>query len=422
MEDSTLRRPEAALWEAYEEPLAAAVEAGGGAVRAARPTEVRYEPSRRTVVRFRCEVDWSGRDASGNASGSGGRRVESYALAHGELPARAARVVGPEGVTLAAWAYPGDPCLPGLPSVCAPEGAAALIRGLSRDHVHSGRVARVVPRVYRPTSRAVLEVIGGGRSLFLKVVPPDQAERLARLHRALERDLPVPGVLGAAPDRGVLALGALPGRTLGTALVDGASVPAPGTVLRPLRGLAGTSTDPAVGAAEPPGVHAARHARLLAAVVPSVGRLARQVAAAADVPWCPDRIVHGDFHDAQVLVSGERVTGLLDLDRVRPGDAIDDLVSLLAHLRVLAWANPRATTNVAAYAARVHELATRRVSAEEVAGRVAGALLGLAGWPFRAQHEAWPVRVRELVRLAAAAAAGHERALIGTSSTVQRGG
>ncbi len=65
-------------------------------------------------------------------------------------------------------------------------------------------------------------------------------------------------------------------------------------------------------------------------------------------------ISHGDFHEAQLLVSGGRLRGVLDIDthgRGRPGD---DPATMLGHLSVLEHSSPQ-PGRVAAYRKALHQ-------------------------------------------------------------------
>ncbi|WP_442859150.1 phosphotransferase [Arthrobacter sp. CAN_A214] len=50
---------------------------------------------------------------------------------------------------------------------------------------------------------------------------------------------------------------------------------------------------------------------------------------------------HGDFYEANLLMAGGRVSGLLDVDALGPGHLVDDLACFLGHLAVLPAVNRR---------------------------------------------------------------------------------
>lgn len=395
--------------------LGPAVEAGGGSLENATPHHARYQRGRRLAVRYGVGVSWP----------DGRRTTETYAAlidAEG-LPAGIAVLDGGAGTRIGVWAYPYDPFLPGLPAAAAPASVRRLLIELGAQ---DGPV-RISPRVYRPTSRAVLAVTGAGGSCYLKVLHPDRAEALHALHEALSDRLPVPASYGYAGPQGIVVLEALRGEPLSAALTAGAPVPSPHDLLDLLDRVA--EAPASVGQPTPPEEALADHVATLARLLPSEASRATAIAEAATGDWVPDRTVHGDFYEAQVLVERGRVTGLLDVDRLRPGDAVDDLATLLAHLEVLAWARPATAARIRAYRDGVAEAAGARVPTDDLGRRVAGALLGLAGWPFRAQRPGWPAQTSGLLDLAERwlpAGAGprsqvaHESALMSLSSSSQR--
>jgi aminoglycoside phosphotransferase (APT) family kinase protein len=63
--------------------------------------------------------------------------------------------------------------------------------------------------------------------------------------------------------------------------------------------------------------------------------------------------VHGDLHDAQVLLTDGAITGLLDVDGAGPGLMAEDAGNLVAHLEVLADLHPEVADRALAYADEV---------------------------------------------------------------------
>ncbi|HUH08329.1 MAG TPA: phosphotransferase [Egibacteraceae bacterium] len=369
------------------EILAPALASTGGDLLSATPTQVSYRPGQRLVVRYRADVAWPGE-----------RRVETAVLmadAH-RLPHGSAVVSDGEGQQVGAWTYPHDPFLPGLRSATAPEA----VRGLLRELGAAEGSVRITPRVYRPTSRAVLSV-ESSRELYLKIVRPRAAGPLYRLHAAVAPRIPVPIAYGTAEPQGIVVLETRRGESLGSALSTARPVPSPSELLDLLDCLAPMAAPE--GSFSPPHDAAAANAETLAGVAPSVAERARAIAAAARADWTPDRCVHGDFYESQVLVADGRISALLDIDEMRPGDALDDVATLLAHLDVLAWHRRQAAPRIRAYRAAVQEAVVGRGAAELLARRVAGALVGLALWPFRAQLPDWQHATSQLLDRAAAA-------------------
>jgi hypothetical protein len=328
---------------------------------------------------------------------SGEDRREVVLVAHADrrpLPADAF-VLTADGLPVAVWRFPHDPYLPGLPSAVSPERVRGLLDVLNAPE---GDVT-VHTRAYRPSRRAVVEVTvhgmeATGRVLYLKALTGDRATELADLHRQLGRHLPVPRVVGVDARQGLLALQALEGRTLRAALVEGAPLPDP-CELRALSERFATSDlsshrDP-LAFADP-----SRHVGLLSRLVPDRADTVREVATAAAVPpRAPLVPVHGDLHDGQLLLDPDgRLTGLLDVDGAGLGTLAHDAGTLVAHLAVLGEVWPQVTDRAETYAAAVADAYRPLVGTDLLARATAGAWLGLATGPHRAQDEGWLARTR----------------------------
>jgi Ser/Thr protein kinase RdoA (MazF antagonist) len=111
---------------------------------------------------------------------------------------------------------------------------------------------------------------------------------------------------------------------------------------------------------------------------------------------------HGDFHEGQLHVADGRICGLLDVDTIGPGNRVDDLACLVAHLSTIQRMNP-------AQEARVHELIRRwvpvfdaRVDPTQLRLRSAAVIISLATGPFRGQEPDWQ---RETATMVASAEA-----------------
>lgn len=325
------------------------------------------------------------------------------------------RPVPPGAVEVAAgddrvlvWRFPKDPFLPGLPS--------AVHRGRVRELLDAldGPAGEVTlhTRAYRPSRRAVVEVtVDGaatdadgdptpGRLLYLKLLSGDRAARLADVHRHLRDVLPVPRVIGTALSQGLVALEALRGRTLRTCLVAGHDLPSP-------QALFALSDRLATSGLEARGqprrfADATRHVRLLSHLLPDqAGLLERILARTSDLqgPMVP---VHGDFHEAQILVEDGEVVGLLDIDGAGPGLLAEDAGSMVAHLEAVGEVWPEVVARARDYAGQVAEVYRQRVPADDLAKGAAQAWLGLATGPYRAQDVGWPELTRQRIARAAA--------------------
>lgn len=366
----------------------------GGRLRALRRTALRHRVGRRLAVRYRARIAWPHGEVDETA----------VLLVDRDGPPDGVAVVRGEATSVGVWLYPHDPFLPGLPSAASPEVVGALLAELGAD---AGPVV-LRPRVYRPTTRAVIAARGSAE-VYLKVVRPARAAGLAAGHRALAAQLPVPAIHGVAEPQGIVVLEARRGEELGAALVGGRAVPRPEELDALLEGLAGLAVEPLSGETPATQLEAARAA--LAALLPEVaGRLGALHETLATPASAPDRLVHGDFYEAQVLVEAGRISALLDPDRLRRGDAADDPATLLAHLTVLAETHPASASRIADYADGVAAVAQRRVDAALLAERLAVQLLALATWPWHAGRADW--RSRALTAVAQAERLVDERSLI----------
>jgi hypothetical protein len=301
---------------------------------------------------------------------------------------------GPVEVTVAGqavwvWRFPRDPFLPGLPSATSVSRVRELLDELD---VAPGEVALEV-RAYRPSRRAVIEVSvdapgAAGRVLYLKVLAGDRAARLATVHRELAAaGVPVPGVVGVAPEQGVLALRALAGATLRSVLAaDGVAPPAEALV----RVSETVASAPLSAGADPTRfADPIRHVTVLAELCPDRAADLQVTAEVARAVGGPRGPVHGDLHDAQLLVEDGEVVGVLDVDGAGEGWLAQDAGSLVAHLEAVGEVWPAVDARVRAYAAEVAAAYERLLDPRDLARGAAGAWLGLATGPHRVQDAGW---------------------------------
>jgi aminoglycoside phosphotransferase len=366
--------------------LATAVGAAGSKLVAWRPCHVDHRPDRATVA-YRSRIRWGG---------SGRLRTDTLvATAGGRLPDGVA-VVEDGATRVGVWRVPHDPSLPGL---AAAMDETAVSRLLCRLGLGSGPAR---PRLlsYRPRRRAVVEVAGGSGRLFVKVVRPERARDLHARHRLIAAaGVRVPQSLGWTDD-GLVVLEALPGRTLRAALRRQTGPwPDVTALTRLLDRLPLELTD-----APPRGSwidRAPDYASMLAAAVPDLASRAHDLADAirADSTRLPLVPVHGDFYEQQILVDGQRVGGLLDLDTVGPGDPLDDVACMLGHLSVLAQIWPDRASIIGDIGARyLHDL-ERQVDPRQLRLRVSAVVLSLATGPHRVQEPGWSAATRRRVEL-----------------------
>ena len=295
------------------------------------------------------------------------------------------------------WRFPLDPGLPALETATDEDAVRALLTSYG---IPDGPVSLDV-RSYRPRRRAVVEVHAPECRLFLKVVRPGAVAALHDRHRLLrDAGLPVPRSLGWSGN-GLLVLEALAGTSLRSRLREGGPVPDGAAVMALLDRLPPQVCDLPLRRSWTDAVE--HYAGVLAAALPAEAGRAAELAAAvrARTDGRPaDEPSHGDFYENQLLLEGDRVRGVLDVDTVGPGRRADDLACLLAHVSVLAQMEPShaVTSN-----ARVLEWLAgfeQRVDPEELRARVAGVVLSLATGPYRVQQADWEVATRDRLDLA----------------------
>jgi hypothetical protein len=245
-------------------------------------------------------------------------------------------------------------------------------------------------------------------TLFVKVIRPAQARALHERHVALAGAVPVPRSLGVEPSLGLVVLEGLGGTLLRHRLLGhGAGFPGPEAVLAVLDRL-----PPPGDGARAPGWRAPEWAALLGRVRP--GR-AGDVAALADRLAAVDAErrdglvpVHGDLHEAQLLVDRQRISGLLDVDTYGLGRRVDDLATFIGHLATLALTSSR-RASIERYAARLLDGFDQVVDPVVLRYAVADVVLGLATGPFRVLEPAWPIATDARIALAERWAASAER-------------
>lgn len=364
--------------------LGVALAPAGGRVRSAQARQTAWRPGRSLTVRYDARVAW------GDGSVTDEVLVASTGRPHpGTLVLRAG------DVEVGVWRLPHDPWLPGLAAITARQQLAPLLDGLG---VPPGDLEhRIV--TYRPTRRAVVLVRRGATTLFVKVTRPDQARALHERHVALAGAVPVPRSLGTDPDLGLVVLEGLGGTLLRRRVtLPDAALPPAGAVTALLDRLPAPPGDqPAAGWRAPEWVD------LLGRLRPAQGERLEALAgelAAVDAGRDESRVpVHGDLHDAQLLVQRDRITGLLDVDTHGTGHRLDDLANLIGHLATLAVTTPRRAM-VERYAARLLAGFDRSVDPVVLRYGVADVVLGLATGPFRVLEPNWPANTDARIALA----------------------
>lgn len=311
--------------------------------------------------------------------GGSGPAVQEYlCVTTAPLDARAAGRPGVVALSdgarsLHLWRHPADPELPGLEAACRAADA-------DLDLV-----------AYRPLRRAVVRVrprpdaASGPAVTYRKVVRPRHVEALHTRHELLRSaGLPVPASLGWTPD-GVVTLAALEGPSLAHALaLNGANELDPRAFLDLLDSLPGDLLG--LPSRPPWAEHARLYASGAALAVPEEAselhelgaQIAELVAHTDPGPVVP---THGDLYEANLLVTGGTITGLLDIDSAGPGHRVDDLACLLGHALVLPCLAPSTYPLVPAAIERWLAVFDDVVDPAALRARVAGVVLSLVAGP-----------------------------------------
>lgn len=377
--------------------------AGGRIEGVATPVQVRWQPDRSLLVRY------AGTDDAGDPT-------SFIAYAAARLPEQATILEGAAG-RVAVWEMRRDPWLPGLRVALDPPSVRRMLAPLG---VAEGPVALRL-QAYRPGRRAVVEILTGRYRFFLKVVRPERVAALQVRHRAHEATLPIPLSHGWSPEHGLVLLEARPGTTLRQALANGDAVPAPQRIDTLLHALPEADGAPARSQVEA-GV---RHVDLLRRLAPDAIREVDEDLLVFETPDATTlRPIHGDLHEAQVLVQGGEVTGLIDLDTAGLGEPLDDWATFLAHLAI--WRNAAADDDtharVTAYARGVADVALSLGAPEAIERRTAAVILGLAAGPFASLAPDWAQLVDARIRLAVDWLRGDGPAALLADASAERAG
>lgn len=370
------------------------VEAAGGTLLSARPVHVQYRPGSDVVVRYSADVEWNGAPA----------RRETLAAASaidGPLPGTVTVTAdthqGP--VAVGVWRWPFDPILDGLGTAVTPAGIA---EALGFDH----RDISLEVVSYRPTERAVVRVstTAGEVIAYVKVVPPGETTSIVARHAALiDAGVPAPEVVATETRLGLLVLEPLVGPTLRELIKsDADGWPDTAEFDRLADAFAGVD----LGDATLPSrlTDGALHARMLAAVAPELGDRLETLATRFEqtTPPAPDTTIHGDLHEAQLVVDDGRIVGVLDIDDAARGAEVDDRANLIARLMFRSTLDPDRRDRLAAYATKLRTASIGRFDEATLNCHIAAALVGLATGPFRIQSPGWRSEVGALIDVAVA--------------------
>ncbi len=314
---------------------------------------------------------------------------------------------GGDGPPVHVWRHPADPELPALAVACTP---SLLSRRL-------GTQVKATMVAYRPTRRAVVRVTYTDQSTsYAKVLPPGHSRAFAERHRMLlAAGVPAPEVLRDDPD-GLVLLSTGRGVALSGLLSRGMDVRRAERVFASLTRLLDSLPASALQLeAHPAWSERARHyAHAAATVLPEHAARARAVAdgveqlmASSDPgPIVP---VHGDFYEANVLMEGEGVASLLDVDSLGPGRRVDDLACLLGHVSVLDHLAPASYPHLRPVLETWTALAEAQADPVALRARCAGVVLSLVAGARREDGGPWrPDAEGRLARAESWLAAGRE--------------
>ena len=389
------------------ELLAGTVAPDGGRIESARPRFVNYRPGSRIAVRYSARVAWP----------RGETTDETLVAATSRRGApRGSHAVSVAGSDVGVWRWPDDPRLPGLRPALDPD----FVRGLLGPAAPQ-RPFELARRTYWPGNRSVIQAVvptaklsfdpasgrlgpaAPERVMYVKVVRPARVERLVRLHTELAGRLPVARCLGWSGELGIVCLEVLPGQTISACLSAGReSPPDPSALLELMLSLGEAGIDGAPRRTTARKI--ATHVRLLSTLLPDeADALQRFADLYGEEEPQPLTTVHGDFHEEQVLTSGGRITGLLDVDDVGPGQLVDDLALMVGRVRARAHFGRNGRDRARAYERDLLARFGAATNPDELRRRAAGALLGRATAPFRAQIRGWEAASRERLRMAEAA-------------------
>lgn len=241
----------------------------------------------------------------------------------------------PEGIVvdpIHVWQFPNDPKLPALAAATDVPTMAQVLPSDTLD-------ANVV--VYRPTRRAVIEYLDEtGTIAFGKVLHPKTAAELVRRTNAVaEGSAPIPKILYSNPE-GLVVSEVAVGEALSNVI---AFDPARAISMIAELEQCLDALGPAVAALdEHPSwaVRVSQYAATAAELIPDMAEESLKVAEFVEQVLEEDRggddvATHGDFFEANVLVSDDGALTMIDLDHVGPGKRNDDWGCLLAHVSVL---------------------------------------------------------------------------------------
>jgi hypothetical protein len=274
------------------------------------------------------------------------------------------------------WLHPGDPHLPALAAAAFGDGAEALLARLGIASVTTPTIV-----AYRPGRRAVLRVSTAHGRVWIKVVRPSRAQRIADVHTRLGAGgIPVPHVLGWAAEGLVV-------------VADAHGVGAPDVAWDPDRlldtvdGLRAQLADVQLevrvqGAANRLPWYSSRlrsseRGTIERDLARLVARMEREVPPVA----LSETTVHGDLHFGQLFLDADgAIATVIDVDTAGLGDPAEDSAAFIAHAvaSALLTATPEGRERVWCLADAAHgrwaaDSATRLLTTVHLVGHAIGA-------------------------------------------------
>lgn len=321
---------------------------------------------------------------------------------------------------------PVDAAVPQLVRWHDPDHVAAALAAAGFD-ARPGEVTVVTVR-FRPGQRHILRVSRGGGlpDVYAKVYRDEAGRAAVTAARRVEARFRASGAAASAgpgtflaQDRTTLwpeVTGRLLSDVVATAgAAAGCAVEATGAALRALHTGATRPGDPPAKDATAQVAETIRASQVIDALLPSVGRTVRRLAALAAsrlaaLPDSPVTPVHGDYKGDNILVrtaaGGSTAVHVLDFDGFGAGDPAADVGKLRADLR---WCSRGDGATAAALRAALDIGYGAAGPAQSARAEVYDGLfqLRLAARRARVQDEGWERRVVEAVESAAATLARH---------------
>ena len=366
---------------------------------------VKYKPGTNCLVGYRLIVAGIVIDVYAKAYGANASKKlqkaheqpgQPGALGQGRIPLDDYQIV--------VSAFPNDAKVRGLPILAAVEPRLNLLHKLLPDRPHL-LLGTIQTMVYKPERRYVARLLNEDRAeVVLKLyTQPGYSEVVQRHQKLYESRSPLrlTSWLGASDSHAALVFEWLPGRLLSEAILhpqfDARAVVTVGAAIAQLHaqtpeGLPHLTRENEVNTL-------VSEAYTVGLVCPHLAQraeaLARRLAAhLADRPPAY-RLIHGDFHARQVLLSGD-TAAILDLDRAVYADPVIDLGLFAAHLeREVIRGNlpPNRVEPLVQALLKGYAAVTDQPATDEIQLYTAIELLRLAPRFFRYREPDWPERI-----------------------------